>query len=104
MVTRKALQILHQKLNFIGSINRSYDDQYAKSGAKIGSTLKVRLPNEFTVRSGANLSVQNVVEQSVDVVMATQKGVDVSFSSVELTLSLDDFALMDLHGHLLLAM
>ena len=92
MVTRKALQILHQKLNFIGSINRSYDDQYAKSGAKIGSTLKVRLPNEFTVRSGANLSVQNVVEQSVDVVMATQKGVDVSFSSVELTLSLDDFA------------
>lgn len=92
MVTRKALQILHQKLNFIGSINRSYDNQYAKSGAKIGSTLKVRLPNEFTVRSGANLSVQNVVEQSVDVVMATQKGVDVSFSSVELTLSLDDFA------------
>jgi hypothetical protein len=91
-VTRKALQILHQKLNFIGSINRSYDDQYAKSGAKIGSTLKVRLPNEFTVRTGANLSVQNVVEQSVDVVMATQKGVDVSFSSVELTLSLDDFA------------
>lgn len=91
-VTRKALQILHQKLNFIGSINRSYDDQYAKTGAKIGSTLKVRLPNEFTVRTGANLSVQNVVEQSVDVVMATQKGVDVSFSSVELTLSLDDFA------------
>lgn len=92
MVTRKALQILHQKLNFIGSINRSYDDQYAKTGAKIGSTLKVRLPNEFTVRTGANLSTQNVVEQSVDVVMATQKGVDVSFSSVELTLSLDDFA------------
>lgn len=91
-VTRKALQILHQKLNFIGSINRSYDDQYAKSGAKIGSTLKVRLPNEFTVRTGANLSTQNVVEQSVDVVMATQKGVDVAFSSTELTLQMDDFA------------
>lgn len=92
MVTRKALQILHQKLNFIGSINRSYDDAYAKTGAKIGSTLKVRLPNEFTIRTGANLAAQAVTEQSVDVVMATQKGVDVSFSSVELTLSLDDFA------------
>lgn len=91
-VTRKALQILHQKLNFIGSINRSYDDQYAKTGAKIGNTLKVRLPNEFTVRTGANLSTQAVAEQSVDVVMSTQKGVDVSFSSVELTLSLQDFA------------
>lgn len=91
-VTRKALQILHQKLNFIGSINRSYDDSFAKTGAKIGSTLKVRLPNEFTVRTGANLSTQAVAEQSVDVVMATQKGVDTTFSTSELTLSLDDFA------------
>lgn len=91
-VTRKALQILHQKLNFIGSINRSYDDSFAKSGAKIGSTLKVRLPNEFTIRTGANLSTQAVTEQSVDVVMATQKGVDTTFPTAELTLSLDDFA------------
>jgi hypothetical protein len=38
-VTRKALQILHQKLNFIGNINRQYDDSFATSGAKIGSQL-----------------------------------------------------------------
>jgi hypothetical protein len=36
-VTRKALMILHQKLNFIGRINRQYDDQYAQKGAKIGA-------------------------------------------------------------------
>ena len=42
MITRAALAILHQKLNFIGNINRSYDDQFAKSGAKIGSTLNIR--------------------------------------------------------------
>ena len=35
-VTREALRVLHQKLNFVGSINRQYDEQYAKSGAKIG--------------------------------------------------------------------
>jgi hypothetical protein len=34
-VTREALRILHQKLNFIGSINRSYDDSFAQTGAKI---------------------------------------------------------------------
>lgn len=91
-VTRAALVILHQKLNFVGSINRQYDDQYANSGAKIGSTLKVRLPNQYTVRTGANFSANDTSEQSVDVVMATQKGVDTSFSSTEMTLSIQDFS------------
>lgn len=91
-VTRKALQILHQKLNFVGSINRQYDDSFAKSGAKIGDSLKVRLPNQYTVRSGANLSTQDTTETSTTLQVATQKGVDVTFSSGELTLSLDDFS------------
>ena len=51
-VTRKALMILHQKLNFVGNINRQYDDSFAKSGAKIGDSLKIRLPNEYSVRTG----------------------------------------------------
>ena len=38
-VTREALRILHQKLNFVGSIVREYDDSYAKKGAKIGDSL-----------------------------------------------------------------
>ena len=37
VITNEAQRILHQKLNFIGSINRQYDDQFAKSGAKIGN-------------------------------------------------------------------
>lgn len=91
-VTRKALQILHQKLNFVGNINRTYDDSFANSGAKIGDSLKIRLPNEYTVRTGANLSVQDTTEASTTLQIATQKGVDITFSSAELTLSLDDFA------------
>ena len=91
-VTRKALQILHQKLNFIGSINRQYDDSFAKSGAKIGDSLKIRLPNQYTVRTGASLSTQDTTETSTTLQVATQKGVDIAFSSNELTLSLDDFS------------
>ncbi|MGE5650941.1 MAG: P22 phage major capsid protein family protein [Bacillota bacterium] len=91
-VTRKALAILHQKLNFIGSINRQYDDSFAKAGAKIGDSLKIRLPNQYTVRTGANLSTQDTTESSTTLQVATQKGVDVTFSSAELALSLDDFA------------
>ena len=91
-VTRKALQILHQKLNFIGSINRTYDDSFAKSGAKIGDSLKIRLPNQYVVRTGATLTTQDTTETSTTLQVATQKGVDITFSSSELTLSLDDFS------------
>lgn len=91
-VTREALRILHQKLNFVGNITRDYDDSYAKSGAKIGDSLKIRLPNQYTVRTGATLSAQDVTEQSTTLQVSTQKGVDLNFTSVDLTLSLDDFS------------
>ena len=37
-------QGLHQKLNFVGTVSREYDDRFARQGAKVGDTLKVRLP------------------------------------------------------------
>ena len=91
-MTREALRILHQKLNFVGNIVREYDDSFAKSGAKIGDSLKIRLPNQYTVRSGATLSTQDTTETSTTLQVATQKGVDLNFTSVDLTLSLDDFS------------
>jgi hypothetical protein len=91
-VTREILRVLHQKLNFIGNIDRQYDSRFAVEGAKIGENLQVRLPNEYTVRTGKTIAVQDTDEQSVTITMATQKGVDVEFSSTDLTLSLDDFS------------
>ena len=91
-VTREALRILHQKLNYVGSINRQYDDSFAKEGAKIGDTLKIRLPNQYTVRTGAALVAQDTAESSVSLQVGTQKGVDLNFTSVDLTLSLQDFS------------
>jgi hypothetical protein len=43
-VTREALRVLHQKLNFVGNIVRDYDDSFAQKGAKIGDTIKVEVP------------------------------------------------------------
>jgi len=91
VITKEALAILHQKLTFIGAINRQYDDSYAQSGARIGNDLKVRLPNEFTVRTGAAIDVQDVSESSVTMTLATQKGVDFEFNSEELTMHIDEF-------------
>lgn len=92
MLTREALRILHSKLNFIGTINRDYDDKFAKSGAKIGSDLRIRNPNQFSVRSGANLSAQDVTESYTTLSVTSQKGVDFTFSSAERTMSIDDFS------------
>lgn len=91
-VTREALRILHQKLTFVGSINRQYDDSFAKTGAKIGDSLKIRLPNQYTVTTGATLTTQNTTESSVTLQIATQKHVGMNFTSNELTLSMDDFS------------
>ena len=91
-ITKRALMILHEKSTFIRSINRSYDDSFAKSGAKIGATLRIRLPNEYTVRTGAAINVQNQVQKKQDLTVATQKGVDVNFTSEELTMDIEDFS------------
>ena len=92
MITRESLRILHQKMNFVGSITREYDDSFAKSGAKIGDTLKIRLPNQYVVRTGRQLAAQDTKEQNVELKVQTQKGVDLNFNSVDLTMSLDDFS------------
>jgi hypothetical protein len=91
-ITRKALSILHNNLVFVKTINREYDDRFARSGAKNGGTLLIREPNQFTIRSGAIMDTQDVTETTQTLTVATQRGVDINFSSVELTLSLDDFA------------
>lgn len=91
-VTREALRILHQKLNFIGNIARDYDDRFAQDGAKIGDTLKIRLPNQYVVTDGATLVKQDTGETSVDLKVQSQKHVGMNFSTAELTLSLDDFS------------
>ena len=72
--------------------NRQYDDSFAKTGAKIGSTLKIRLPNRYTVRTGTTMDTQDTAETSVTLTVATQKGVDMAFTDQDLTLSMDDFS------------
>ena len=91
-ITRKALSILHNNLVFCKTINKQYDDRFARSGAKNGGTLLIREPNQFTIRTGAVMDTQDVTESTQTLTVATQKGVDINFSSSELTLSLDDFA------------
>jgi len=92
MITDEALMILHQKANFIGNCNRQYDDRFARDGAKIGESLRVRLPAKYTTRRGATIQVQNTVDRKVTLPVATMDGVDMNFSSTDLTMKIQDFS------------
>ena len=92
MITRKALEILENNLVITRNVNRQYDDSFAVEGAKIGSTLRIRLPDRALVTDGAALQVQDDNEQFTTLTVAQQKHIGVNFTSAELTMQLDDFA------------
>lgn len=96
MVAKEALRIAHEKATFISTIDRSYDDSFSKTGAKIGSTLRVRSPNQYTRRQGTRvMDVQDNTEIEQTITVATQDGVDMRFNSAELTLNVDDPSAVD---------
>jgi hypothetical protein len=92
MITRKALEILENNLVLTRNVNRQYDSSFAVEGAKIGSTLRIRLPDRALVTDGAALQVQDDNEQYTTLTVASQKHIGVNFTSAELTMQLDDFA------------
>lgn len=92
MITRAAVSLFKNSNLFIQNIDTQYDPQFGVDGAKIGDTLRIRLPNDFTIRHGTAFSPQNTAEQFTTLKLATQVGVDVSFSSAERKLKLDDYS------------
>ncbi len=92
IITLKALDLFKNTNSFIKHINQQYDDQFSIGGAKGGAQIRIRLPNDYIVTNGPGLSVQDTAEQNTVLVMATQRHVDVAFTSVELTMKLDEFS------------
>jgi hypothetical protein len=90
-ITNESLLVLENMLGFTSKINRTYDDQFAVAGAKIGDVLNVRKPVRYTVSTGQKLELQDVKSTSVPVKLDTQNHVDFQFSSQDLALSIDMF-------------
>lgn len=92
IITNESLAVLENNLTFAKGCNREYDDKFAVAGAKIGTTLNIRKPARYVGRTGAAIGVEDHTETQVPLVLDTQFGVDVSFTSQELTLSIDEFS------------
>lgn len=90
MITRESMRVLESLLPFTRNVNTQYSDQFARDGAKIGDTLSVRKPPRYVGRDGPLLQVESSVETTSPITL-NQAGCDISFSTKDLTLSIDDF-------------
>jgi len=98
LVAKEALKIAHEKLAFIRTIDRQYDESFRiKSGqAPHGSTMRVKSPNQYTRRQGSRvMQVQEQSEATQTLTVATQDGVDMEFNSAELIQSVDNDGAFD---------
>ena len=92
IITAKALQILENKSVITRTINKEYDPSFAVEGAKIGTTLRIRLPDRMLVTDGAALQVQDVNQQFTTLTVATQKHIGLTFTTADRTMKIDNFA------------
>ena len=91
MITRFSVRMFLNTNYFIQNLSRQFEDQYGIEGARIGAQLRIRYPNQYTVTDGPGLAVQDTIEQQFLLTVATQRHVDVAFTSAETTLDVDDY-------------
>lgn len=91
MATRVALKLWKNSNAFMRNIDTQYDNYFAITGAKIGSTLRIRLPVDYTVGTGSAISFQDTVENSLTLTLATQNNVALSFTQAERSLQIDEY-------------
>ncbi len=92
MITREAVRLFKNSNLFIQNIDTQYDSAFAIDGAKIGDSLRIRLPNDYIVNDGPALQLQSTSEQQITLRIDTYKTVGVPFTTAERTLSLDDYS------------
>jgi hypothetical protein len=91
-ITAECLRILHNNLAFVGNIDKQHDKETTFGGQKRGSTLRIRLPNQYTVRETWAINAQDQSEASVSLVIGQIRGVDMNFSDADLALEINEFS------------
>lgn len=92
IIAKEGLMQFKNNLGFTAGVNRQYDDQFAKSGAKIGNTINIRVPQRFEAKSGAAVQLQSVINQTKPLVLDQREHVAFEFDTQELTLNIEKFS------------
>lgn len=92
MITAEAVMLFKNSNLFIMNMDTQYDDQFAIDGAKIGSTLRIRLPSDFVVTDGPAMQLQDNTQQYTSLTVSSQKNVATPYSTAERTMSIDRYS------------
>ena len=97
MIAREAAKLLEEEAPFLASINKGRQDEFGTDtqGYKKGDTVKIKIPTAGKVFDGAvfagGAAGTDVVEDSVNLTLDTQKHVALQFGAKEKLLNITDF-------------
>lgn len=97
MIARMAAQILEEEAPFIANINKGRQDEFGVDvqGFKKGDTVKIKIPTAGRVFDGAVFAAggaaSDVIEESVNLTLDTQKHIALQFGAKEKMLDISDF-------------
>jgi hypothetical protein len=94
VIASEALRVLENNLVMAKLVHRDYDGEFNKSinGYKVGDEISIRRPTDFTVRNGAVVDMQDVVEGKTTIKIDKQQGVDFKFTSTDMTLKIEELS------------
>lgn len=94
VIAKEALLILKNKCVMPKLVYRSYEGEFGKTvnGYKVGDTISVRRPAQFTLRTGNVIDLQDHVEGKIGITVDTLVGVDIDFSHVDLSLKIEQLS------------
>lgn len=92
MITAEAVMLFKNSNLFIMNMDTQYDDQFAIDGAKIGDTLRIRLPSDFIVTDGPAMQLQDNTQQYTSLTVSSQKNVATPYTTAERTMSIDRYS------------
>jgi hypothetical protein len=94
IIAAEAITILDNELVMAKQVFRGYENEFDKkiNGYTVGEEISIRKPADFTVRTDAVLSAQDVTEGKTTIKVDQRRGVDFSFTSQDLTLKISDLS------------
>ncbi len=91
-ITKEAVRLFKNSNLFVMNMDTQYDKQFAVDGAKIGDTLRIRLPSDFIVTDGPVMQLQDNTQQFTTLTVSTQKNVATPYTTAERTMSIDNYS------------
>lgn len=87
-------EYLTSSFEFTKNVNRSYDDRFARTGAKIGAVTNMRLPSDFRFTADTSttaIDIQGLNDAGMPITLNRNYQRAFAVDLVDMTLSVDDF-------------